>query len=219
MKIDNIPANELVLDYDLYPRHTVDSMNVRGLRDAYDAGVKLPPVRADRTSKRVTDGFHRVSMYLAHDPATLVPTELRDYASETEMLEDAIAANAEHGLRLSSYDRSRCLLLADRYGLAVERVATALRVNMDVLGQLRARKTAFDSSGNPLPIKRTLRHLAGSQLNERQQHANKRASGWSVRFHADQILNAIAGGIVPDDAPTLEVLRRLDVELGQFLQD
>ena len=57
-------AASLVLDFNFYPRHKVDDYHVSEIRASMQAGVIMPPVRADKASKRVVDGLHRVTAAL-----------------------------------------------------------------------------------------------------------------------------------------------------------
>jgi ParB-like chromosome segregation protein Spo0J len=56
-------ASELMIDFNLYPRHAIDSTHVNDLLNALKAGAKLPPVVINQQDKRVVDGFHRLAMY------------------------------------------------------------------------------------------------------------------------------------------------------------
>jgi ParB-like nuclease domain len=210
MRTKQIPAAKLVLDYKLYPRHHLDDVNVKAIANSIDAGEETPPVVAERTSLRVVDGFHRVTAHLRRDSEAVIDVQLVDYESDAELFEDAMRRNARHGVRLSPYDRSRCVQIGTELGLDVSQIAGALAVNVDVLGALKARKTAYDTNGDPLPIKQSLRHLAGRKLSKKQEHANQRASGWSVRFHAEQIVTAIQGEVCDwDDEATIAALREV----------
>ena len=163
---------------------------------------------ADRESLRVIDGFNRITAWLRIDEAATIEVELRDYADDAAMFLDAVALNARHGLALSTYDKSRCMMLAEQLTIDPEAIAGAMSITVDTAAKLRAVKTAYDDKGSPLPIKRPLRHLAGSKLTKKQEHANQRSSGWSVRFHAEQIVQAIDGDIVDwSDAAAVEALR------------
>lgn len=206
-RAEMVSAESLVLDFNLYPRHALSSVNLRRIGEAIAVGEQLPPVRADRASRRVIDGFHRVTWKLrAGQP---VEVEWHDYADDAAMLLDAIALNARQGMPLEPYDRARCLELADGLGIDLDQLAGALAVDLDVLGKLRATRTAFDPEGKPVMIKRSLRHKAGGKLTRRQVEANRRASGWSVRFHAEQIILAIEADYVPEDEATAQALARL----------
>lgn len=209
-----VPAASLVLDFGLYPRHQLIGVNLRTLNEALDAGETLPSVIVDRTSKRVIDGFHRVTLALRRDEDIAV--EWRTYKDDAAMFLDAVALNARHGVPLEPFDRARCLEIADGFGIGVSTLASALAVNVDVLGALRATRTAFTPKGAPVTIKRSLRHKAGTKLTEKQVKANERSSGWPVSFHANQIVEAIEADLVPDDAQTRDAIARLKRVLRGF---
>ena len=84
-------AAELVLDFDLYPRNSLDPHNVKNIIEAISSGIELPPVIADRKSKRVIDGFHRVrgNLRLFGDDAEISVIE-KDYRNEAAMFLDAM---------------------------------------------------------------------------------------------------------------------------------
>src|SRR5436190_4972945 len=98
-----VPASTLVLDYNLYPRHKLDPVNLRTLNEALDAGEALPSVIADKTSKRVVDGFHRTTVALRRNVDVAV--EWRTYKDDAAMFLDAVALNARHGVPLEPFDR------------------------------------------------------------------------------------------------------------------
>lgn len=202
-----VKVASLVLDFNLYPRHKLAQVNLRTISEAIEAGEQMPPVIADRQSRRVIDGFHRVTIALRTESDITV--EWHDYPDEAAMFVDAVARNARHGMPLEPFDRARCIGLADGFGIDLDRLAGALAVNSDVLGELHAVRTAYDPDGKPVTIKRNLRHKAGGKLTNRQMEANRRSSGWSVRFHANQIILAIEADLVPDDEATKAELLRL----------
>lgn len=208
LKRTRVRADELVLDYESYPRHRPDPMHVRALRDALDAGTKLPPIVAEADSLVVVDGFHRVHAELARDPDAIVLVELHTYPSPAARFLDAVTRNAKHGLRLQSYDRARCLTVAASLGIDDDAIAGALSVTVDVTAKLRASRTAYDGTGAPVEIKRPFRRFAGKTLDDRQIEANRRSSGWPARYHAEQIVTLLdAGAVELDDEATAHALR------------
>lgn len=211
-----IKAAELILDWTFYPRHQLAAQNVSSIAQALEAGTTIPPVTADKTSLRVVDGFHRVTATLRHaGPDATIKTHLVDYPDEQAMFIDAVRLNATHGQRLTPYDQARCLELAVDLGIPEQDISLALARNPDQIAELRARKTAYDPQGKPIPIKRTLRHLAGTRLTKNQIRANKHAGGMPVRFYADQVANAIRADIVDwSDEETVLALTGLARELA-----
>ena len=56
-KVIQIALAELVKDFNLYPRHKVESYHVTEMVDTFHAGTRFPPIIIDRKSKRIIDGF------------------------------------------------------------------------------------------------------------------------------------------------------------------
>ena len=204
-------AAELVLDFDLYPRNNLDAHNVRGIVDALEAGVELPPVVIDATSKRVVDGFHRTRAKLRHggDDAMIVVIE-KKYKAEADIFLDAMRYNAAHGARLDPCDRTRCTIIAEQLHIPLIAVAGALNMPLDKLGRLRDDRIAKGVGGLTIPLKRTNRHMAGRKLNKAQQAANERSSGMNQVFYVNQIIDLIEADLLDkSDDKLLERLRHL----------
>lgn len=216
MKTKTMPAAELVIDFNIYPRHHVDRTNVRAIKEAIVSGEELPAVVADAASLRVIDGVHRVTGNLEIDENARIKVALVDYADEGEMFLDAVRRNARHGVKLSNYDRARVIHVAERLGIDDDAVAGALATTVDVTARLKAARTAYDDKGKPVQIKRAARHLAGSKLSQKQKRANERSQGWPLYFHCEQIINAIEGDLVDwTDERNTEALGRLREAIAQ----
>lgn len=118
---------DLVEDFDIYPRHSVDSAYVSELARAIQAGSDLPLVRVDRKSKRIVDGFHRVRAWRkVLGRGGEIEADLRTYPTEQALLKEAIELNAAHGRKLDQQDRSRSALLLERHGVTVKEIAVVL---------------------------------------------------------------------------------------------
>lgn len=209
MKVIEIKAASVVLDFNLYPRHRVDDTHVLHIREAYRAGAELPPVVIDKTSKRATDGFHRVTATLKEfgEDASIM-AEVRDYPDEAAMLLDAMLMNSGHGNNLSPFDRVRCITLAEEFKIDTESIAKALRTSPDNIESLRITRTARKSSGAITPIKAGLGHLAGRKLSKRQQVGNERLGGMSQpTFYVNQVILLIESNLL--NAENVKLLERL----------
>jgi hypothetical protein len=198
----------LVLDFTIYPRSAVDAHHVARLAEALRAGVELPPPVADRKSRRVVDGFHRIKARLQVDGVeATAPVEWRTYQDEVALFVDAAACNSHHGLRLSRLDEAHCIEVAQRLGVPDDQVATVLAITRQKFEDMRSRRFATGPDGEPVLLKTANRHLAGQRLNAKQVQGNSRASGMSLIFHIDQIINALKSGTA--DGTDLSVLARL----------
>ena len=157
-------VSELVLDFDLYPRPSIDSEHVRGMVEAEKAGTDFPPILVDRATNRVVDGFHRYrKQQRVYGDDAMIMVNLKTYKSDADMVVDVISLNAQHGKKLTPYDHARCLLIAERVKLSDDRLAGALHVPIAKLGDLRVRKLA-STNGNKLAVKQTIAHMAGKKL-------------------------------------------------------
>ena len=219
-------AAEIVLDYNLYPRHKIDSTHVLHIRSAMRAGEELPPVLVDKASKRAIDGFHRITAALREfgEDAT-IRAELREYDSEAEMLLDAIRTNSGHGHNLSTYDRVRCMVLADEFKVSLEDVATALRCQASEAKNLKLQRTVSVGNGQITPIKHGLRHLAKrSKLSAKQAEGNQAYGGLSPTYYVNEVVRILSydladwrnPGFVGRLAALREILNGLDFDqLGE----
>ena len=208
--MQEMKLSELVLDFDLYPRPAIDSEHVKGMVDAEKAGAKFPPILADKKSKRITDGFHRYrKQQRVHGKDATIMVVLKSYKTEADMIEDAIALNAQHGKKLSPYDHARCILIAKRVKLSDTRLAGALQVPVKKLGELRVRKIA-STNGNQLAVKQTISHMAGKKLTRKQAEANGKLGGMKPLYYVNQLITLIEADLIDmNDEKLGEELKRL----------
>lgn len=195
MKTTELKAAEIVLDYNLYPRHKIDSTHVLHIRTAIRAGEELPPVLVDRESKRAIDGFHRITATLKELGAeATISAELRDYGTEADMLLDAIRTNSGHGQNLSAYDRVRCMVLADEFKVSLEDVSNALRCRTSEAKNLKLQRTVSVGGGRTTPIKQGLRHLAtrGKKLSAKQVEGVQSYGGMRPTYYVNEVLRILS---------------------------
>lgn len=226
MKPTPLPLAALVEDMGTYPRHHVDEQYVGQLAEALRAGASLPPVVADKASRRLVDGWHRVRAYRrVLGAAGVIDVELRTYPNEAALLFDAIAGNAGHGRKLDRIDQVRSVLLAEAAGLAAEQIAAALRVTPERVRTLRIR-VAFAPAppgvpgGGPIKIalKRPVLHLAGKALTPEQAQAHAGAPGTSYLLVSRQLQSAMTFELINDqDARLYRALVELQRTLVTWL--
>jgi len=215
-----IKLSELVVDFDVYPRTDVNGQNVTAICQALEAGDKMPPITICKKTKRVVDGVHRVRAYMRlHGPDYLIEANAKSYANDGELVLDAARLNATHGYKLTSVDRSRCALLADRLHVPMATMAKALSIPEQRLASLVVDRTAYDGKLR-VPLKRTARHFAGRKLTKLQVEANDRLSGMNQIFYVNQILTLIDSELLDtSDEKLMEALAalagRLDSLVGE----
>lgn len=211
---------ELVLDFDLYPRHELDSHNCGRLREILEAGGEFDAVVIDKKSKRVVDGFHRTTVKRRYggDDAKMAVIE-RDYPDEEALLLDMIRLNARHGKPLSSFDHARIVLLAKKLNIDPGKIAEVLQIRRAKIDEITTTRMAHSAEGNePIVLKRTTGHLAGSPLTARQEQANNRASGMTPMFYVNQVLNLVENDLIDEkDEHVIQALRRLHGALEKYV--
>jgi hypothetical protein len=213
-----LKVSALVFDFNLYPRQQVDMHHVAEMVEAKKAGIDFPPVLIDKKSKRIVDGFHRAKTELRIDgaDATIEVVE-KSYRSEREMFLDAMRHNANHGRALSSYDRAHAVILAGNLGLDDEAIAGALSITVDRVSSLRVNKSA--TAGKlQVPIKRTIRHMAGGKLTKRQVETNRKLGGMEQLFYVNQLVMLIESGLLDKgNEDLMEKLAKLHELLGELV--
>jgi hypothetical protein len=210
---------ELVLDFSVYPRDSVDDQHIARLAEARRAGETFPPIIADTRSRRVADGFHRCRAYLRADGDDAVcEVDWRDYPDDEALFKDAAKLNTRHGLKMSRFDEAHCMAVAMRLGISDTEMAEVLALTQTKYDELRAARFATDSKGEPVLLKRSNRHLAGGKVTKRQAAGNAKSSGWRLDFHIDQLVNALEHDLVNyQDPAVMPKLRRLAELLDKVL--
>lgn len=218
MRVSHIPLAALVMDFNIYPRHRVDPYHVRGMVETLRSGATLPPIRVDRASKRVVDGFHRVEAYrqLSGDTAK-VPAALVSYKTEADLLADAVRLNAAHGRPLTTQDKVRCIILLEKQGTALARVGQLLHLTEERVTQLKAEKMAT-AAQEPIALKFTTAHMAGQDLTPEQASYNVKAGGMHQLFYVHQVTAMLEHDMVDWGNSRMEAeLRKLYSLLGDML--
>lgn len=209
-KIEKVKASTLLLDYDLYPREKIDPYHTREMKETLKAGGKLPPILVDRKSNRIVDGFHRVRAYQGlYGADTEIPTIFKEWKDEASMFLEAIELNATHGRALTAYDKARCIARAETLKLEPELVASALKMTVDRVGELKAARFAQYKS-EPAVLKRTASHLAGEDLTYKQVKYNVKAGGMNQSFYINQVIAMLEANTVDWESESVKKgLRKL----------
>jgi hypothetical protein len=213
------PLARLVEDLSIYPRHDIDSSNVRRLVLAIQAGKKLPPIIVEEGKLRIIDGFHRYRAWLhVLGPEGEVEVGLVHYNSPAEALADAIARNSSHGLPLTPLDQARCLMLAEEAGLSFAEACAALGLP-EPRGLVLKERRATTKEGLPEPLKFSVRHLQRIELTPTQVEALKSAPGVPYRLNARQLASGAAADLLPDEEQDVAAYREAVIALLRWLCD
>lgn len=217
-----VKLSDLIEDFDIYPRHSVDSSYVSELTRAIQAGVSLPLVRVDKKTKRIVDGFHRARAWRkVLGRGGEIEVDLRTYASEQELLKDAIELNAAHGRKLDQQDRSRSALLLERHGVAVKEIAVVLRtteqrvqelINVRVVlikpppppGDEPAGKSAPPEKRPAKPVAYPQPGESPRELSPEQYRVMESSSGHRTAQTVTQLTRELESGLVDLSSPGLQ---------------
>lgn len=226
MPIESVPLASLVEDMAIYPRHSVDDAHVTTLVLALESGQTLPPIAADRKSRRVTDGWHRCRAYrrVIGDTA-VVDVELVAYKNEAEMVLDAVARNSAHGRRLDAMDRTRSVIMLREVGFNDSQIGLAMHMPESRVEKISLKVAkAPKSSGQTVPgtsmitLKRSVAHMAGETLSKSQAQAHAMLPGTSFMLIAKQLHRGLAENMVNlEDARLVAMLKTLRDLLVQKL--
>lgn len=198
--VSTVTVGELVIDYGILPRVAVNFTHVDNLKNAVLAGEGLPPIIAERSTKRVVDGLHRYTMYVqVYGEEHVVEVEFRDFADENELFLAAVAANSAHGLAYSTYDRRRILVEAVRRGINREVISNAIKMPVEKADKKLAEGSAFVKTPvgdrQRVPLRTGLKRLAGCVLNKKQVEANRKA-GMKAEYHCEALVALLRAGLL-----------------------
>lgn len=215
-----VKVAELVFDWDLYIRPSIDTSIVRELIEAEQAGEKQEPIVGDRKSRKVIDGWHRCrkELRLHKDDAT-IEVIWKDYKNQGEMLEDSIRLNARRGRRLDKQSHARIAILAKRCKLKIDVVAAAMGVTREYVEGCMERtaiapSTGKSTIGEEIALKRTTLHMAGKKLTKKQVIGNTKAGGHHASYYVRQLLNLIENNLLDkEDEQLMELLQTLHQQL------
>lgn len=223
----SVPLASLIEDFSIYPRHAVDDANVASLVNALKSGQTLPPVVAERKSKRIVDGWHRARAYRrVLGPEASIDVELVDYESEEDLLLDSIHRNASHGRQFDAIDQVRAAHLCQERGISLQAIAAVLHVPVERVQKLTVRLAEAPKSGpGTIPgtaavaLKRPVTHLAGTKLTKEQVEAHGRAPGTSYLLIITQLEDAMLHDFLNrNDERLMGALRGLQETLDKFLK-
>lgn len=220
---ERVKLSELIEDLSIYPRGSVNSVHVDDLAYAIDAGNIPPPPVADRATRKIVDGFHRVRAYrkrLGNDG--VIDVDVQEFADDLAMLLESAKLNSPHGLPLGRYDQRVVLIKARELGADDAKIASALRVTPTRLLQVVVRQA--DSDVGPVPLKRGTEHLGGSYLNAEQVAEIRRMRGAPARSKAYELTRLLRQGLAPvGQDPELrtalaELAQTIDEVLAPFIE-
>jgi hypothetical protein len=193
-------ASLVLDDTTIYPRHSVSSSNISGMKEAIRAGTEMPPITIDDKTNKVIDGVHRVHAYeQLFGPEHEIAVIRKHYRNRAAMLADAIALNVGRGQDLTRWDLMRCVGLAEEVGMSIDTLAKLVKWQPERLSAYRDSRMGATLDDRRLALKRSIRHRLQQPLNKAQEQANEHLSGMSPLFHVNQLVMLIDTDLLPED--------------------
>jgi hypothetical protein len=229
---EKIIVSELIKDYDIYPRASIDATHVQDLIDAELAGAKLPPIIADRKSKRIVDGFHRVRKHeKLYGEDAKISVIFKDYENEQALYLDAIKLNSDVKKKISGADRTHAVIvgvnlgikdtaLADAFGVTVERVQQIIEIKTGIVKSPQTKNKA--AKQRVVRLKNSVRHDWGKHREYTPEQAtwiDKHAPGQNQTTLINQLVELIELDLLDkNNAAVMSGLARLRSLLSDVVE-
>lgn len=121
--------DELVFDWKLYPRKSIDYSIVYRYAKALKAGAVFPPIKVGllNGTKIIVDGVHRVKAHqnlgIDHIRSVSLP-----FKSEAELFAEAVKCNSSHGRPFGYEDIRKSIQLLKKYRFDVNEIVSLIHV-------------------------------------------------------------------------------------------
>jgi ParB-like chromosome segregation protein Spo0J len=197
-----IPLKDLVFENSLYPRPHVDPMHVQQFEHAMEAGIPLPPIIVAKGSNIIVEGVHRYHAY-QNQGRTEIAAIVKEYPDDAAIWRDAVALNAGVGLKFGPQDQLHILQISARLGVEENELSKLLKTSIDHLRNLGRRYATVAKAVEGVaelrrvPLKGSVRHLAGETITAEQAEAMGRAPGASFLLAVNQLLDALNYNLLP----------------------
>ncbi len=144
--MEKLSLSEIKIDWDIYPRTDLNRDNTLRLIDSLSAGAEIPPPLIDLKTKTLVDGFHRYHAYLEkYGKSYCITVTSEDFKDKKEMLLRSARVNSIHGQPLSNQDKTKCIVIAEKMGLKIDRVAQSLSITKERVRKLYERRIEEDT--------------------------------------------------------------------------
>jgi hypothetical protein len=201
MDTKTIKAIELVMDWNLWPRQSVerlDCTNISRMRDALRNGITLPPIIVDKSTYKIIDGFHRTKAHLdVYGEGAEIEVLFKTYKDEAEMYLEAGRLNAAHGLPMSPKDKVHFILKARKLKIPPLAIAEALGTDVVEMKKFVKARTAKTMEGENVPLSYGAKAMAGKTLTKVQEYYVKHTNACVPEMYISMLINALkADGVI-----------------------
>lgn len=219
-KTITLSVAQLIEDFTIYPRVTVDPTHVHYLAEAIEADTELPPPVVEDKTWRIVDGLHRTRAFrqVYGDEAKL-RCIVRTYPSDTELLHDAGKLNSSHGRTMTKRDRAHFIARAQELQMDEESIADALHMKVDKIGAFKDAYTATGQNGMSVVLKKPVLYMAGKTLTKAQVDVLPKLGGQAPTFYVNQLIHLMENNMIDRDNETvMTALKALSSKLSHFLE-
>lgn len=218
----NIDPLDLVVDDSIHPRTGIDETHVNRISGALRAGHGMPPLVVERSTKRVIDGVCRLRAHIKTFGSEMqITCVLEEYPDDNAAFIRAIELNADHGLALTIYDRTKCSVEASRRNIAPEIIARALRMVPEEVIRMVGFRTGVTRVGaemERIALKGSMLQLNGEELSSEQAEINKNIGGMRPLYYVNQVRQLLRAGAAEWGGENLLTgLRELHAQLSEVL--
>ena len=199
-----ILAIELIEDFGLYPRSTVDGAHVARLADVLEAGAKFPPILIDEQN-RIIDGFHRRRAFLrVFGDQVKVECKKQSYKDDKGAFLDALRLNAKHGKSITGSEQTGAIIKARNFKIEVDKIAFALGITQERVESIsqtkitHIRTVRVGAEKKEIPLKRSVYHLSRDDrgVTEKQAEVIKSAPGQAQSLLLRQVNQLIEADLI-----------------------
>jgi hypothetical protein len=224
MKTATVKAIELIMDWNLWPRHMaqkLDATNVARMKEALRNGFPLPPVLVNKADNRIIDGFHRTKAALSvfGDEAE-IEVIYKEYENEAEMFLDAGVTNAHQGLPMSPQDKAHFIARCRKYKIPPARIAEALHMDVKKMQKFLKERTAKTQDGETIALPYGVaKALSGKKLTPEQEHTARTSNGVLPEMYISMLINALRSESVVIKPKTIARLQELYDLIEAFIAE
>jgi len=139
IKTEIVNIEDIIINDGIYPREKPSEVRIGEYLSSYKAGAKFPPVIVDIKTKQLIDGRHRYDMYRKAG-AQQIEVEWREFENEKELIWYAINLNSTHGLKLTTFDQARCIIMGESAGMTEEELSSAMVITKSRFETIRVNR-------------------------------------------------------------------------------
>jgi len=209
---------DIILDYNIYPRHEVERLRVNEYYNSLQAGAKFPPIIICADTKRIADGFHRTEMY-KKAKVEVIEVEMYKFENEAELIWWSINWNAQHGLKLTKYDTGRCLNIGREYGLSDEKIAQALCMTVDKIYSMERDRIRINSdTGKPVEVKKVISNITSTHVTSEQMRVQKPFNAMGADYNIKRSIDTLVYNLLPANENSINDVKKLEIACRNWLE-